>query len=133
MNRLRCLTASFTALAVISPAGAQNQDAQVNTLPLTKFPMIASWLRVEGYCEVRFAVDEEGYPFAVTPSCTRRIFCFDAKRAVAAATFSPKLVDGVPSVRTNVIFPLVYLFDGSDYSSVNDPRPLELCEEKAIA
>jgi len=133
MSTLRGVVLAFVAFSGISPSGAQNQDAQVKTLPQAKYPMIASWLRVEGYCEVRFAVDEEGYPFGITPSCTRPIFCFDAKRAVAAATFSPKLIDGVPSVRTNVIFPMEYAFEGSDYNLETDPRPLELCEEKAIA
>lgn len=133
MRALRGVVFAFAALALLSPIGAQNQDARVKTMPQGKYPMIASWLGVEGFCQVRFSVDEDGYPFAVTPSCTRKIFCFDAKRAVSAATFSPKLIDGVPSIRTDVYFPMEYFFEGSDYSVKTDPRPLELCEERAIS
>lgn len=133
MRTMRGVAFVFAALALISPSGAQNQDARVKTMPQGNFPMLASWLRVEGFCQVRLSVDEAGYPFAVTPSCTRKIFCFDAKRAVSAATFSPKLINGVPSVRTDVFFPMEYVFEGSDYSVETDPQPLELCEESAIS
>lgn len=111
----------------------QTQDAQVKTWPQAKYPPLASWFRWEGYCEVQFAVDEEGYPFAIHPSCTRRIFCFDAKRAVAASDFHPKLVDGVPTVRTNVVFPLHYHFDDHVTDDETLRQRLEPCEERAVS
>lgn len=110
-----------------------NRDSRVIIWPKPNYPQLALWFGWEAYCEVRFAVDEEGHPFAVAPNCSRRIFCFDAKRAVSAAEFSPKLVNGVPTVRPNVIFPLIYSIEGSDYDRTQDDRPLEPCEEKAVA
>ncbi|MFN3211541.1 MAG: energy transducer TonB [Henriciella sp.] len=110
---------------------AQTNDAQILEWPNAKFPMIAGWLGLEGYCDVRFSVDEEGYPFAVTPSCTRRIFCFEAKRAVSESRFDPARVNGIPRIRTNLVFPLTFAFERSPYDEDQDPRPLELCEQKA--
>ena len=78
-------------------------------------------------------MDEEGYPFAIEPSCSRRIFCFDAKRAVAASTFHPKLVDGIPTVRTNVVYPLQYSFNIDEFDEDALKQQLEPCEERAVA
>jgi len=111
----------------------QTHDAQVTEPPAPKYPMIASWLNLEGHCEVRFAVDEAGLAFAVQPRCSRPIFCFEAKRAVMAVKFEPKRVDGVPRVRTNVYFPLIWAFEGSDYNSETDPRLLEPCQELPVS
>ena len=111
----------------------QTTDIKIKTWPTPKFPMLAAWLGLEGHCDVRFGVDEKGFAFAVAASCTRRIFCFEAKRAVSEATFEPKTIDGVPSVRTNVVFPLEFFLDGSSYDKDDDPRPLELCEMQAVS
>ena len=122
------------SLAAASPSFArQSRDVEVIERPSPKYPMLASWLRLEGYCHVRFSVDEVGRAFAVTPSCTRTIFCSEAERSVADAKFSPKLVDGVPKIRTNVVIPLTWSMQGSGYDDTNDPRPLELCQQKVLA
>lgn len=125
----------ITAFVVLSGTAfaKQNRDAQVDVWPEPRYPALAEWFGWEGYCLVRFAVDERGHPYAVAPECTQRIFCFDAKRAVTGARFLPKLVDGVPAVRINVVFPLEYAFEGSSYDASTDPRRLELCEEIPIA
>jgi outer membrane biosynthesis protein TonB len=112
---------------------AQTNDAQILEWPKAKFPMVASWLGLEGYCDVRFSVDKNGYPFAVTPSCTRRIFCFEAKRAVSESRFDPAGENGIPKIRTNLVFPLTFAFEGSPYEDDKDPRPIELCEQKAVS
>lgn len=49
------------------------------------------------------------------------------------ATFDPKRVDGIAQVRTDVVFPLEFAFEGSEYSVENDERPVEACEEKAVS
>ena len=116
-----------------SAIAKQIVDSQVKIGPKPNYPMIATWLGLEGYCEVRLTVDENRLPFAITPSCTRPIFCFEAKRAVSATLFEPKTIDGVPTVRPNVVFPLEFFFPGSGYHNEEDPRPLELCEQKPVA
>ncbi|MEM7460433.1 MAG: hypothetical protein AAF331_13285 [Pseudomonadota bacterium] len=122
-------------LVFASPIAAarQTQDTKIKTWPKPEYPTLASWFRWEGYCEVRFAIDEAGFPFAVEPSCSRRIFCFDAKRAVTASTFYPKLVDGVPTVRTNVVYPLQYSFNFEQFDEEAHKLKLEPCEERAVA
>jgi outer membrane biosynthesis protein TonB len=111
----------------------QDRDARIKSSPQTAYPTLASWFGIEGYCEVRFAIDEEGFPFAVEPACTRKVFCFEAKRAVSGASFYPKMVDGVPTVRTNVVYPMEYFFEGSDYDVEVDRNNLEPCENKAVS
>ncbi|MEL6828370.1 MAG: energy transducer TonB [Pseudomonadota bacterium] len=111
----------------------QTQDTRIKTWPKPKYPPLASWLRWDGYCEVRFAVDEQGFPFAVEPSCSRKIFCFDAKRAVTASTFYPQLVDGVPTARINVVYPLQYSFNFDQFDEEALKQKLERCEERAVS
>lgn len=111
----------------------QTNDAQIKTWPEPQYPMIASWLRLEGHCEVRFSVDEKGFPFAVSPFCTRPIFCFEAKRAVSDATFYPKRVDGVPTERLNLVFPLEFAFEESGYTVEDDTRSLAPCDHVAVS
>lgn len=111
----------------------QTRDVQVEIWPVGRYPRLAEWLNLEGRCDVRFAIDEAGYAFAVQPSCTRKIFCYDAKRAVSAAKFSPKLVDGFPAVRTNVVLPMEYSMKGSAYDPQTDSRPLMPCEELTVS
>lgn len=113
--------------------GKQSNEARELKGPRANYPLIASWFNLEGYCEVQFSVDEVGFPFAVTPSCTRRIFCSEAKRAVTDAKFAPKRVNGMAQIRTNVVYPMVFFIDGSGYNKDEDPRQLELCEPKAVA
>lgn len=120
-------------LACLDAATQESRDAQVVTPPQGKYPALAEWLHIEGHCDVWFSVDERGHPFAVEPRCTHKIFCFDAKRAVSASKFAPKLVDGVPQVRFRAIYPMTYSMRGSGYSPKSDPRPSEPCESKAIS
>lgn len=115
-------------------AGArQTHDVEIKVWPKPKYPMLASWLRLEGQCDVRFSVDEKGYPFAVPPTCTRPIFCFEAKRAVTDAKFDPKRVDGVPRVRSNIVIPLEFSFEGSGYELSKDQRTLQPCDQVAVS
>lgn len=126
----------FVAAALMSGSAAwakQSRDAQLQEPPRTKYPALAELLGIEGHCDVYFAVDERGLPFAVEPRCTHPIFCFDAKRAVSGTKFKPQLIDGVPSVRTRLIFPIIYAMEGSDYSTTDDGGPLNDCEKKAVA
>ncbi|MHA7901146.1 MAG: energy transducer TonB [Henriciella sp.] len=126
---------AFSILLIIAqPASAkQTHDARVIKPPVPKYPMLASWLNLEGHCAVRFAVDEAGLPFAIMASCTRPIFCFEAKRSVADTLFEPKRDGGVPVVRGNIVYPLNFAIEGSNYDPETDPTPLELCEELPVS
>lgn len=133
MSLISLLTIAVSQAIGFTAHAKQTNDAQIKTWPEPKYPMIASWLRLEGHCDVRFSVDEKGFPFAVSPACTRPIFCFEAKRAVSDATFYPKRVDGVPMERLNVVFPLEFAFEGSGYTVEDDQRSLTSCDQKAVS
>jgi outer membrane biosynthesis protein TonB len=124
----------LASLSSSLPARAQTTvEAEILVPPKPEYPRFALWFGWEGYCEVRFAIDEEGHPFAVEPSCTLRNFCFQAKRSIIDAKFKPKMVDGVAVVRTKMYYPLEFVIAGSDYDSQFDPRPLKPCEERAVS
>ena len=131
------ITSFLIVILILAGSGGANAkqlvDAQLKVGPEPKFPMIATWLGLEGHCEVRFSVDENGLPFAITPSCTRPIFCFEAKRAISETVYEPKTIDGIPAIRTKMVFPLSFYFAGSGYVRADDPRPLELCEKHAVS
>lgn len=75
LSRLAILgVASAALLGVQHAAAKQTREVQLITPPQAKYPTLAEWLGMEGHCEVRFAVDENGNPFAVEPACTLRIF-----------------------------------------------------------
>lgn len=75
----------------------------------------------------------KGFRLGLNPPVHERFFCFEAKRAVAGASFYPKLVDGMPTVRTNVVYPMQYYFEDSDYDVELDRNNLEPCENKAVS
>ncbi|RIJ28821.1 hypothetical protein D1222_10605 [Henriciella algicola] len=107
---LRVVVSAAFACIATSVAVAQDRDAQPLTSPQPSYPFLASLFNVQGACEVRFSVDEEGLPFGLTTQCTQPIFCHEAERAVSRVRFLPKLVDGIPTVRRNVIYPLEFRF-----------------------
>ena len=137
--RLRRAAIAWLGILVASlssflPAQAETTvEAEILVPPKPEYPRFALWFGLEGYCEDRFAIDEEGHPFAVEPFCTRRNFCFQAKRSIIHAKFKPKMVGGVPAFRTKVYYPLEFVIAGSDYDSQMDPRPLEAYEERAVS
>jgi len=131
--QLTLLSAGILVMSAPLAVAKQTHDVKIQVWPAPKYPMLASWLRLQGHCDVRFSVDEKGYPFAVSPSCTRPIFCFEAKRAVAAAEFDPKRVGGVPQVRSNIVIPLEFSFEGSGYELSKDQRALKPCEQVAVS
>lgn len=96
------------------PAGAEtgnpvDTDVQIITPPTPTYPMLANWLGVSAYCEVRFAVNEHGDPIWIRSSCTHPAFCASASTAVSEARFRPAYSDGKPRLRTDIVYPLEYV------------------------
>lgn len=104
----RLIAALGSCAVTATSALAQDRDSQPLNPPQPNYPYLASLFHVEGNCDVRFSVDEEGLPFGLMTSCTHPIFCHEAERAVSRVKFLPKLVDGIPTVRTDIIYPLIF-------------------------
>ena len=115
---MRLILASLGFVLVLG-AGADAQgdpdrDAQPIRPPAPSYPPMALMFRLEGYCEVRFSVDEAGYPFGLSTSCTQPVFCYQSKAAVSKVQFEPKRIDGRVVPRFDVVYPLEYRLGSSD-------------------
>lgn len=132
MIRGALLAMTVVALGVVANAQSDaDRDAQPISLPVPSYPPMAQMLGMEGYCEVRFSVDENGYTFSLTTSCTQPIFCYQSKRAVSLSRFEPKRVGGRSVPRFDVVYPLVYML-GDEHDGV-DTSGLSPCNERAVS
>ena len=132
MIRGALLAMSVVALgATVHAQSDADEDAQPILPPVPSYPPMAQMLGMEGYCEVRFSVDENGYTFSLTTSCTQPIFCYQSKRAVSLARFEPKRVGGRAMPRFNVVYPLMYML-GEEHDGV-DTSGLNPCDERAVS
>ncbi len=109
------------------PANAQDElppDGEAEPLhqPVPDYPFIATLFGVSAYCEVTFGVDEEGYTFGLYPSCTNFLFCNAARRAINEVRFKPKYENGRPEVRTNIVYPLVFVMHGQSPDDIDRSR-----------
>ena len=142
---MRNLVLAGLATALASTASSQaisGEDAQPITPPVPEYPTLAAAWGIEGYCEVRFNVDEQGNPFSLRTACTQPIFCHEAKRAVSRVKFQPAIVDGISRVRENVIYPLEFQLGSMDPETgewLADEEPdinrhtLKLCRKIAVS
>ena len=87
---------------------SEDRDAQPIRPPQPFYPALAARAGMPGVCVVLFDVDRRGATINMQPHCSHRIFCQSASEAIAGALFSPKTVDGQPTVRFNVVYPLEY-------------------------
>ena len=110
MMRMVCLVVGF---ALCASAQQADRDAELIEPPTVNYPRMAAWLNIEGACEVSFTVDPEGYAVDPKPSCTRPVFCWTAKQAIASLRMQPAIKNGYPNYRTNVLYPIEYRFDGT--------------------
>ena len=78
------------------------------TPPNVVYPPRLADKRIEGSCDVRFDVSARGEPYNIRPECTHSGFERSAKRAVASSRFSPKVSNGKPVERRNVVYPIEY-------------------------
>lgn len=89
----------------------RDTTAQPITRPNVVYPDSMVRRGIEGSCEVRFDLSALGEPFNIRPDCTHAGFERSAKKAVASSRFSPKLVQGTPVERRNVVYPIEYNLD----------------------
>ena len=124
----------FLSFVLASPEVAHSQedtDAQPIRPPVPSYPQMAAMLGLQGYCEVTFSVDEDGNPFSLSTSCTQPIFCYQSMKAISRVQFAPKLVNGAPAPRFNVVYPLEYrLQDSGRDIERSTIRP---CDERAVS
>ena len=97
---------SFTVLETI--VVAPEKTVTPITPPNVVYPPRMADKRIEGTCDVRFDVSARGDPYNIKPDCTHSGFERSAKRAVASSRFSPKVSNGKPVERRNVVYPIEY-------------------------
>lgn len=127
-----CIIALVGGPSVAQEDTAPPEDAQPITPPVPSYPIMAAMLGMIGYCEVRFAVDVDGYAFNLHTECTDYIFCYQSKKAVNSVRFKPAYENGYPRVRHKVVYPLEYLFDDIDRDSI-DHKPVKPCRAVPIS
>lgn len=139
--------AAFIALALVAtgPAGAEpykeipseDRDAQPVRPPRPFYPMLAQYFGVSGRCEVRFDVDQRGYPRQIRPYCTHTVFCKSARDAVGQVMFKPKILGGRAVTRQNVVYPLEYNItrdtDAAPRATDLDAREVYACVSEPIS
>jgi periplasmic protein TonB len=108
-----------------------DEDARLIVPPVPSYPPMAAMLGMDGYCEVRFSVDENGYTFSLTTSCTQPIFCYQSKKAVSLAQFEPKRVGGRAMPRFDMVDPLEYRLGGG--VSEIDKSSFGSCDENSVS
>lgn len=86
----------------------ENADARPIREPVATYPWRALQNGLEGNCSVQFNVDVRGQPYNLQADCTHAIFRAEAIRAVSKTEFVPKLENGRPVERKNVIYPLEF-------------------------
>jgi len=118
------------ALFASKPGWTQTVDAAPLSPPVVKYPAFAEFFGLTGYCDVRFAISETGLPIQVRPSCTHTVFCEASREAVGAVRFRPKTEDGVPVVRTKVVYPIEFAMPGN---LEPEREPLLPCDEYPIS
>jgi outer membrane biosynthesis protein TonB len=89
-------------------AESEDRDAQPIKAPRPSYPALAIRAQMPGWCDVRFDVNRQGYPTNIAPWCSHWVFCQSAYDAVASVRFQPKMLNGQPVPRSNVVYPLEY-------------------------
>ncbi len=91
-----------------------------------------------GWCDVRFDVNRQGYPTNIAPWCSHWVFCQSAYDAVASVRFQPKMLNGRPEPRSNVVYPLEYNIGATEAESAAnrakiDGKPGRACMADTIS
>ena len=103
----RFLKAAVLIAAVsVLPAFAQDPNSQsVRPPSAIELSKAVEEFNLPGSCIVTTDVDKEGKPTNTQAECDPNLYEPAAIRAVSAARFAPKIVDGEPVVRTGVKYP----------------------------
>lgn len=105
-------------------------DARPIEPPRPFYPVLASMVRLEGVCIVRFTVNPFGRPVEIEPSCSHIVFCQAAREGVGRAIFEPARLDGRAVSRTNVVYPMEFRLGPED---LKVPAELIPCTTQEIS
>lgn len=117
---------------LLGPPRDNPDEAQPLRPPTPSYPIEAAERGLPGHCDVQFDVDEHGVPENILPRCTHPSFCESARTAMRDVRFRPRLENGVPVARPNVVYPLTYMIDGGPQPDTN-PAFLRRCDLGAIS
>ena len=110
---------------------SSDRDAQPIHPPVPKYPVQAAMAKVSGMCEVSFDVDRNGKLVAPRAACSNPVFCHEVLRAMSETEYAPKIVDGVPSPRYGVVYPIEFSISGR--TDENGYDPLKPCAQEKQA
>jgi len=96
---------------VLTPAAHVDRTTQPIAPPILTYPRAAIDRELEGTCDVTFDVSLKGQPFNVRPLCTHSVFQCEAKRAIENVSFMPRIEDGQPVERHDVVYPIEFKLD----------------------
>lgn len=142
MGKLTYVIAGTAVLfsPVVAVAEGTSRDIEVVEPPRPDYPAKAGAYGLTGICEVRFSVDVHGNSTSIQAACSHPLFCAPAKSSVARAKFRPKLEEGVPVRRNNIIYPLEfgsYWIDSETGETIATTPPDGLviipCDERAVS
>ena len=124
-NPLKTLAALGTSVAAAvmftaTPSVAEDRDAVPIAPPLVVYPAEMIEQGISGECTAIFDVSRKGTPENVKAQCTHHGFVEEVIRAAGTMKFHPKRVNGTPTTRKGVIYPIVFEL------SVDDLNPEEM-------
>lgn len=106
-------------------AESEDRDAQPIMPPRPSYPALAIRAQMPGWCDVRLDVNRQGYPTNIAPWCSHWVFCQSAYDAVASVRFRPKMLNGQPVQRSNVVYPLEYNIGATEAESEANRAKIE--------
>ena len=113
---LGTLGSAMAALALMFalPGTAEpDRDAQPLEHPKVVYPEEMAAKGISAKCEAKFDVSKDGRPENISVSCNNDGFIDATMNAVWTIRFAPKLVDGKPVRRSNVVYPIIYHIEGN--------------------
>ena len=88
------------------------RDDQPLSPPRPVYPQSAASMGLEAQCYAMMDVTPSGVPEDILTACSSAAFNASAYEAARSMTFAPKVVDGRPVRRLNVVYPLTYCLQG---------------------
>ncbi|MEO9970254.1 MAG: energy transducer TonB [Hyphomonadaceae bacterium] len=120
-NPLKTLTTLGTSIAAVimftaAPSVAEDRDAIPISAPLIVYPAELAEAGITGDCEAHFDVSENGVPHNIEATCSHAGFVEEVIRAAGTMKFHPKRVNGTPTTRKGVVYPIVFELSVDDLS-----------------
>lgn len=88
-----------------------DRTVQAVAEPLILYPLQAAAAKIEGECEVLFAVSTDGKPRDWAATCSDPIFVRGAEDAISRMRFVPKLENGAAVERENAVYAINFKLD----------------------